>query len=72
MSTPIIAALTPGEIGVAVKLLTAQLAEHDMATPEAALRAVVERVLADAHLGFILLARSDNEEPSGLVYAART
>ncbi len=70
MPTPIVTALAPGEIGVAVRLLQAQLAEHDLATAEEALRAVVEEVLADADLGFILLARSEREAASGLVYAA--
>lgn len=41
-----------------------------MVTAEEALRALVELVLAHAHLGFILLARIDGGEPSGLVYAA--
>lgn len=70
MSNPVITALAPGEIGDAVALLQAQLAEHGMTTSERALRDLAQRVLADASLGFILLARIGGEEPLGLVYAA--
>ncbi len=70
MSTPVIAALAPNEVEIAVALLQAQLVEHEMTTPAAALHDVVRRVLADANLGFILLARLPGEETSGLLYAA--
>jgi GNAT superfamily N-acetyltransferase len=52
------------DIATAVTLLTAQLHEHDIASDERALRAVVEAVIADARHGFMLLAERD-----GLVVA---
>jgi GNAT superfamily N-acetyltransferase len=55
----------------AVELLDAQLREHDMATPLALLREVVERVAASPAEGFMLLAREpDAAEPIGIAFAA--
>ncbi len=52
-----------------VALLTAQLLEHDIHTPVAMLRDVVDRVLAESRHGFILLAKEDGEAV-GVCYAA--
>lgn len=64
-----ITALRSSDLDVAVQLLTAQLEEHDIATPEERLREVVEAVVADARHGFILLASADDRE-IGIAYAA--
>ena len=50
-------------------LLTAQLREHDIASDEQQLRAVVEGVIADARHGFILLAER-NDRIAGIAYVA--
>ncbi len=61
--------LGPGKIEVAVALLRAQLLEHAIDTPEAALREVVRAVASDPRHGFILLANA-GEQAVGIAYAA--
>lgn len=58
-----------GDIEAAVDLLSAQLAEHDIATSADALRAVTRTVISDTRHGFILLATA-GEQAAGIAYAA--
>ena len=70
MDEPVaIAALRTSDVDVAVELLAAQLAEHDIATPAERLRDVVQTVVTDARHGFILLASAD-DRAIGIGYAA--
>jgi GNAT superfamily N-acetyltransferase len=57
------------DIESAVTLLTAQLHEHEIASDEQELRAVVEAVIADARHGFMLLAEQ-HRQVSGIAYVA--
>src|SRR3712207_4497951 len=58
-----------GAEDVIVRLLTAQLIEHEIQTPAQLLHLVVKAVLSDSRYGFILLA-SNGGETIGLSYAA--
>ena len=64
-----ITALRTSDVEVAVKLLAAQLEEHDIATPAERLRDVIQTVVADGRHGFILLASAD-DRAFGIAYAA--
>jgi len=64
-----IAVVNRESLEAAVALLQAQLAEHEMHPPAAALREVVRTVIADGRLGFVLLATSAGQ-PIGIAYAA--
>jgi len=64
-----IAIVDRDSLEAAVARLQAQLAEHEMHPPAAALRGVVQTVIADARLGFLLLATSAGQ-PNGIAYAA--
>ena len=57
------------DVDVAVRLLDAQLREHDISTATAALREVVRAVVADDRHGFMYLART-GDRAVGLAYAA--
>ncbi len=61
--------INPDEVDLAVTLLQAQLEEHEIQTPPAALRRVIEQVVAEARHGFIALAFAD-AEAVGIAYAA--
>ncbi|HSH37451.1 MAG TPA: GNAT family N-acetyltransferase [Chthoniobacterales bacterium] len=61
--------VSTADIDVAVRLLEAQLLEHDIYTAEQAIRAVVEAVTRDNRHGFMLLGWSENR-PVGIAYAA--
>lgn len=68
--TPIaIHALTQDDVDLAVGLLDAQLREHDISTPAAALREVVRAVIADDRHGFMYLAWL-GDRAVGIAYAA--
>jgi GNAT superfamily N-acetyltransferase len=62
-------AAEPRDLHAAVALLQAQLREHDITTPEAALRDVVRSVVDDPRHGFILLA-SSGDGACAIAYAA--
>ena len=64
-----IAAVRAGDVATAVDLLAAQLREHDIATVEEQLRAVVQAVVDDERHGFMLLARA-GDRTAGIAYAA--
>ena len=69
MSEILIRDISADDVESVVSLLNAQLLEHDIATPEGALRDVVQAVARDERHGFILLARS-NVGAVGVAYAA--
>jgi GNAT superfamily N-acetyltransferase len=62
--------ITSDRADAAIALLTAQLQEHHIYTPDHLLRQVVERVCANAREGFMLLASGDGGEPVGIAFAA--
>jgi len=64
-----IAEATAADTESVVGLLDAQLREHDIATAEDALRAVVHAITSDARHGFFLLA-SKGARSVGVAYAA--
>lgn len=64
-----IAALGRDSVDAAVRLLAAQLREHDISTVEDDLRAVAEAVAGDARHGFMLLA-SSGDNTIGIAFAA--
>ena len=57
------------DVDTVVRLLDAQLREHEISTPAAAVRDVVHMVEADERHGFMLLARAD-ARAVGVAYAA--
>ena len=65
----LISTVSAATVETAVKLLQAQLREHDIETPAELLRDVVTRVELDARGGFMLLAQNDSEA-IGIAYAA--
>ncbi|HEX8281246.1 MAG TPA: GNAT family N-acetyltransferase [Chthoniobacterales bacterium] len=70
MSSPVsITAARAEDREAIVALLRAQLLEHEIDTPEHALREVVNAVVDDPRHGFILLAQQD-ERTAGIAYVA--
>ncbi len=66
-----ITAVDQGNATDAVRLLTAQLREHEMFTPAEALHDVVQAVISDSRHGFMLLAAEPaGAAPVGIAFAA--
>ncbi len=64
-----IAAVGASDVDTAVALLTAQLVEHEIATPAERLQSVVQTVAADQRHGYMLLASAAGQV-IGIAYAA--
>ena len=61
--------VTPDDVETIVSLLSAQLQEHDISTPEEGLREVAGAVVEDPRHGFMLLAAAEGRAV-GIAYAA--
>jgi hypothetical protein len=54
------------EISAAVDLLGGQLREHGVKTDLGKVRSIIERIVEDDRLGFVLVALEKNERPVGV------
>jgi GNAT superfamily N-acetyltransferase len=54
------------EIDAAVSLLGAQLREHELSTDLSEVRRIIEQIVNDDRLGFVLIAVGKNEMPVGI------
>jgi GNAT superfamily N-acetyltransferase len=63
---PVISLLRPEQIAAAVELFGVQLKEHNIATDSNSVREVIEKIIADERLGFILVATVGDGKPVGV------
>src|SRR5579863_3218630 len=63
---PVISPLRPEQIEAAVELFGVQLKEHNITTDSNSVREVIERIIADEHRGFILVATVEDGKPVGV------
>jgi GNAT superfamily N-acetyltransferase len=58
----------PADLDAVVYLLGQQLREHRIDTGAAQIRSVIERILADTRLGFVLVATGRDGKPVGVAF----
>jgi len=69
-STPVISTIRPNQIAAAVELFRIQLREHHIASDVEQVRGVIEQVVADERLGFILVATTAHGQLVGAAFAS--